>query len=241
MLRRNAISSFAIGLMVAAGSQSAAASSGSAGPNWSGLFFGVQAGYEWSDADWLFPELSLFSDPGARDSYGLDGALAGGHLTFNRQVNSFVWGIELSLRGGSVDGTTVGTLEPLYFDDSFTTRIGTHGTVTGRLGYALGDVLIYGKGGFAAGEVSFNAEIKPTPHVVAAGKKTHTGWTIGAGIDYLLTPNVAFGVQYDYIRLGGETYDMRTQGPIAGARVVAVVDDIDLHSVTARLSIKLAP
>lgn len=90
------------------------------------------------------------------------------------------------------------------------------GTVRGRLGYAFGNTLIYGTGGFAAGGVRtsysytdnailFNgtAPFLHTPqHAVVSNSATNTGWVAGAGIEVKLSPNWSLKGEYQYIDLG---------------------------------------
>jgi outer membrane immunogenic protein len=39
-----------------------------------------------------------------------------------------------------------------------------------------------------------------------SNKQTHLGWTIGAGVEAMLAPNVTARVEYLYVDLGRETY-----------------------------------
>ena len=73
------------------------------------------------------------------------------------------------------------------------------GTVRGRAGYAMNNVLIYGTGGFAygGGTVSFGA---------ISSSQTHTGWTVGAGVEVGLTQNWSAKAEYLYLRLDDQSY-----------------------------------
>jgi opacity protein-like surface antigen len=66
---------------------------------------------------------------------------------------------------------------------------------------------------------------------ISAGEtRNHNGWTVGLGIEYLLTRNLALGVEYGYIDLGEAEY--RTS---EGQRF-DVDKDVTAHSVMARLN-----
>ena len=71
-----------------------------------------------------------------------------------------------------------------------------------RVGVTLPGVptlLIYGTGGFAygGGTVSFGA---------ISNSQTHTGWTVGAGVEVGLTPNWSAKAEYLYVRLDDQGY-----------------------------------
>jgi outer membrane immunogenic protein len=75
------------------------------------------------------------------------------------------------------------------------------GTVRGRAGYAMNNVLFYGTGGFAYG--GGRVEIGPFTE-----SQTHIGWTVGAGLEVGLTPNWSAKAEYLYIRLQNEPYSL---------------------------------
>lgn len=234
-------------LLAFAGTQGVVAAPEDPSPNssrWSGLYVGLHAGYGWGDSAWNFPDPNFYTfTPNNTLPTNLDDYVLGGQLSFNRQVGSLVWGVEAAFSGRSVEHTTVGTLEPsFYLDDRFTTRVEAHGTLTARLGYTQGNYLLYGRGGAALGRVSFNAiSGEPIAGTLTNGEKTLHGWTLGGGVEYMFSPGITLGIQYDLIRLDGKTYSMNTTGTSPGSPVVARIDAIDLHSITARLNIRLLP
>jgi outer membrane immunogenic protein len=73
------------------------------------------------------------------------------------------------------------------------------GTVRGRLGYAMDRFLVYGTAGVAygGGELSAGG---------LSSSQTHIGWTIGAGVEAMLAPNITARLEYLFVDLGKETY-----------------------------------
>ena len=73
------------------------------------------------------------------------------------------------------------------------------GTVRGRAGYAMNNVLFYGTGGLAygGGRVDFGPFNE---------WQTHFGWTAGAGVEVGLTPNWSAKAEYLYVRLNDRGY-----------------------------------
>lgn len=86
------------------------------------------------------------------------------------------------------------------------------GTVRARLGYLFyPTVLVYATGGFAYGNVtldttwtaqeSLGPAVFPTIATQNHSSKTLTGWTTGAGIEWLFQPNWSTSLEYSYYKL----------------------------------------
>jgi outer membrane immunogenic protein len=105
------------------------------------------------------------------------------------------------------------------------------GSVTGRLGYAWGPALLYAKGGYAwrdnANLTVVNAGL---PAAFTTGGNHKDGYTVGAGLEYMFTPNWSAKAEYQYYNFGNTTFNT---GPadIAGARFRN-----DEHTVKAGLN-----
>jgi len=77
------------------------------------------------------------------------------------------------------------------------------GTVRGRIGYAVNNVLFYGTGGYAwiDNKITLSAL-----GVAVSDSKFHSGWTVGAGVEAFFAPQWSVKGEYLYRSLGGETY-----------------------------------
>lgn len=73
------------------------------------------------------------------------------------------------------------------------------GTLRARLGYSVGNVMFYGTGGAAYGKGELTAG-------GLTGEETQWGWTIGAGVEAMLTQNVSAKFEYLYVDLGNKRY-----------------------------------
>ena len=127
--------------------------------NWSGFYIGGHAGdgvarTEWTTKvnDGMYGDMS----PGYGFSQNDSGFIGGGHVGFNHQVNHFVFGVEGSFTVSAIEGTFANHLYGAA-DDVFKAKINNITTLTGRIGYASGNVLFYAKGGYAGAEVDFSA------------------------------------------------------------------------------------
>src|SRR5438270_12641288 len=64
------------------------------------------------------------------------------------------------------------------------------GSVTGRLGYAFGPALLYGKGGYAWRDGSnLAATVAGVPAAVTTSGNRRDGYSVGAGLEYMFSPN----------------------------------------------------
>jgi outer membrane immunogenic protein len=83
------------------------------------------------------------------------------------------------------------------------------GTFTGRIGYASDRALFYLKGGGAwvHDRLSFidTFELTTAPVVltlIGTSSPNRFGWTVGAGFEYALLPNLSAFIEYDYLGFG---------------------------------------
>lgn len=180
--------------------------------NWTGFNIGVHAGYLWGDAD-----VSGYA-PGVPD-IDLDSAFGGIQLGYLWQSNALVFGIETDFSFTDASGSS-------YYQPSegLSVELDWFGTVRGKVGYAIDNVLIYGTGGLAYGHISAD-EINFGSG--ASTDKTKLGWTAGAGVDWAFAKNWTVGVEYRYMDFGSVSFDPDAFGPA----------DIDVTSSTVRLNV----
>ena len=171
-----------------------------AGYGWNGFYAGVSAGYAAGDVDVHDTNGGVAPGP---FSYSPDGGIGSVQAGYNFEFNSFVLGIEGDIGYMGFDGNgIIGSASATSHQD-LTLDGGLYGDLTGRLGYAFGPALIYAKGGFAF----FDGEAKQTttnPGYVTTGTDTFTGWTLGAGLEYLLTQKVSVKLEYQHFDFGSQ-------------------------------------
>ena len=148
-----------------------------AGYNWGGAYAGVNLGYEWGK----------LSNSAGNPSGFLGGVQAG----YNWQSGQFVFGAETDLQVSGADDT----FAPWKFSNPW------FGTVRGRVGYAMNNILFYGTGGLAYGSV------KGTFLGLEETKST-VGWAAGAGMEVGMTPNWSAKVEYLYMDLSSRAYSI---------------------------------
>ena len=193
---------------------------------WTGFYFGGHAGLATGDTQGT-PGLGVGPPPGLLSTdYNLEGALYGGQIGFNWQTGALVLGVEGSLSGSSVQGSTacVVLLECKRDVDWLA-------TVTGRVGYAMGRSLVYGLAGVAWGDVDTNVSIVGIP--ILSGGETHVGWVAGFGFEHALSNHISARIEYAHVDLGSDTHGLA----LVGGGPVVVNDKVDVRMDTIRLGV----
>lgn len=188
--------------------------------DWGGFHFGVQGGYahtKQGDGLWLNNRYNRFNAafPRELDVGGMTGGLRAGYdVQFG---NGLVLGA--MLEGNLADLEKGYSSSFLGFPYGVKTRVSNFGIASLRVGYAWNQVLFYGTagGGLASTEVRafdnlFGTNLKASPSL--------SGWSLGAGVDYAINPNMIVGVGYRYLDLEnktvfrGTTADTRVGGQV---------------------------
>ncbi|HYJ42936.1 MAG TPA: outer membrane beta-barrel protein [Xanthobacteraceae bacterium] len=107
-------------------------------------------------------------------------------------------GLEGDFAWANIRGTVN---DPFFAGKNFSSKTDWIATGTGRIGYSFDRVLFYGKGGGAWAHNRFDMTFfGGTP---ATATETRFGWTLGAGIEYMLTPNWSAKFEYNHYDFGG--------------------------------------
>jgi len=165
--------------------------------NWTGFYAGVHGGYGWSDSITAgTPGVSVITE----STSDLKGGFGGGQIGYNWQLApSWVWGIEADAAGAGIrwglNDLAGGTFE---------TKIRALGSVTGRIGYAVDNLLIYAKGGWGWADSRVSLTV---PGVGSASdSQFNSGWTVGGGLEYGFAPSWSAKVEYQYYDFSNKTY-----------------------------------
>jgi outer membrane immunogenic protein len=208
------------------------------GYNWTGFYAGLNGGYNWGKADAVFLPGTAFTTPVKQD---VNGGLGGGQIGYNWQLDrTWVVGLEADIQGTgergratSTPGVTRLTLPGGDFNLVATTSAASSwsfpwfATFRGRVGLlATPDLLLYGTGGLAVGEVKYSTQTSTTAQVFGPGSQgttpsgaavtvagtplsesqTRVGWTLGAGLEKKFDRNWSAKLEYLYLDLGSKSY-----------------------------------
>jgi outer membrane immunogenic protein len=143
---------------------------------------------------------------------------AGGQAGYNWQRGSFVYGFETDLSAIDLNASMGGLTNLSCPTDTAATnaRIDWYGTVRGRAGWVAGKALFYGTGGLAYGNVDLNSSFNSDGMSLnSSTSSVRTGWVAGGGIEYMLQPNVALTLAYQYVDLGTDNVASSTTGGVS--------------------------
>jgi outer membrane immunogenic protein len=165
--------------------------------SWNGLYVGLNLG-----GGWLTGNSNNLGWGWTGSNSNSGGVVGGGQIGYNFQFGSmFVAGVETDFQGTSIGSGGGGNNWGLGLGNGFangsSASLNWFGTVRGRIGITLFNpqLLIYGTGGFAYGEVTGNG--------LTQWNTVGTGWTAGGGIEYAFMPNWSAKIEYLYTNLAG--------------------------------------
>jgi outer membrane immunogenic protein len=224
--------------------------------NWGGFYFGVHAGWQWSDIDASYgltgnPALQISAINGAGWGVSHDSPVVGGQIGLQHQFGQLVVGVEGSYTTAYRDNygsdlcprQTIALFNCVArFDDVM--------SIGGRLGWAMltdccKNFLPYVTGGYATMQWSAearNRSLAPgAATIIQWGDGRNTGWYIGGGVDWALAQNWTIGIEYRH-------YDFDTNLELARAVVGGVwgavpndnaTFDMSADTITLRVNWKL--
>ncbi|MFO1101921.1 MAG: outer membrane beta-barrel protein [Methylocystis sp.] len=170
--------------------------------SWTGVYVGLNLGGGWLDNYNRQGWGSTFSGVGWWPTYVYNGnnssggVIGGGQIGYNYQVTPlFVVGVETDIQGTSIGGSSA---TGGWWFGGATRSVSWFGTVRGRVGISLfkPELLFYGTGGFAYGDLKLNLPI------FNGFRQTATGWTAGGGVEYAFLPNWSAKLEYLYTNIG---------------------------------------
>jgi len=119
-----------------------------------------------------------------------NGFVGGAQAGYNFQVSpSGVLGFETDISATSIDDKAGG----VKFGVDYL------GTIRARAGYTVDRAMFYATGGAAYGRGALEVG-------GLSNTQFHWGWTLGGGVEAMVTPNVSARLEYLYVDLAKETY-----------------------------------
>jgi outer membrane immunogenic protein len=168
------------------------------GFNWTGIYIGAMGGYGFGSA----------SSDNFSGSANLSGGFVGGQFGFNWQApgSSWVFGVEGDGAWPSIDSSISATAPRLTFAGE--TKLTALATARARAGWAAGPALFYATGGIAGANNKLSGTLTAPsfPFAAVNDTQTHTGWVVGAGIEYAFARNWTAKAEYNYMSLGNRPY-----------------------------------
>jgi outer membrane immunogenic protein len=172
---------------------------GCASANWNGFYVGINGGYAM--------QRSTLSDQGNADALAVEsevgtqadttsGGLIGGTAGYNFQQCLTFWGIEADWDWSSLRDSYEVNLARTGYNWSLSDNTDWFGTLRGRTGVAIENLLLYVTGGAAWADI--NNAATPNPAVFGAripvgynDTAVQWGWAAGAGAEWSLTSHLS--------------------------------------------------
>jgi outer membrane immunogenic protein len=219
--------------------------------NWTGFYIGGNVGGSWGHISQSnssvttdgslttgVPGFNAGTFPGPDRSYDLDASFAGGfQVGYNYEFeNHVVLGVEgdFSWTGNKGDDSFNASAQgPTY---STSVKADWFATLRGRLGYSFGQFLPFVTGGVAWAHTSSTVTDEPwtalggagpspaDPHFSASSSSIATGYAIGAGLEYALTPHWSIRGEYMHLGFANKGYDFNFGGTVGTAHADAKMD-----------------
>jgi opacity protein-like surface antigen len=171
--------------------------------NWNGFYIGANFGGVFTKerasagSDFLEAPSIFSSNP--------SGVLGGLQFGYNLQfAPQWLIGIEGELDWTSAQGTA-NAFGPAA-TVTLTSNHNWYDTIDGRLGYMMGPVLIYAKGGAAWMNSDYALTAAGAITGLSSVKATRDGWTAGGGLEAFIMPNWSAKLEYDYLDFGHYNY-----------------------------------
>jgi outer membrane immunogenic protein len=219
--------------------------------SWTGTYVGANVGGIWGKFD-VNPTTTnnLTGAVGAPGVMSINNSslIGGFQAGYNWQIGQWVLGLEQDYQFTGLKQTATFAAPAGLFlaGDSLAVKTDYLAATRAKLGMTWDRALIYAAGGLETGEF----DVTSTYVARGAGgspvlgftdsNKLHFGFNVGAGIDYAVTNNVFIGVEYRYLDLGKETYNLGAFTPAGGAaQTVSSSVGLTASEVTARLNFKL--
>lgn len=168
--------------------------------NWSGAYVGGSANYNFG----------RFRHGDDHDAKALGGALYGG---YNMQSGQIVYGGETDIGYTGADSAA---------GPGLTGKQRWNGSVRGRVGYDASPFLVYGTAGLALTDNKISNGTNSDDRVLP-------GYTVGAGVETMVTNNVTARVEYRYSDYSSRTFTLGNE---------SVSRDFNDHSVKVGMGVK---
>jgi outer membrane immunogenic protein len=160
--------------------------------SWEGWYAGVHAGAAWQQTN----ASTTYGETFNNNTFSKTGFIGGGQLGYNWQHGNFVFGLEGDISGFSGKNTGQAGCT------TYTGQVRWLSTMRGRFGLAVGHTMAYMTAGVAFGGVKNSFNIRSEEGSSYSSSKTRVGWTVGGGVEHMLSRNWTIGLEGLFVDLG---------------------------------------
>jgi outer membrane immunogenic protein len=178
--------------------------------SWAGWYIGAHAGAAWQKTDVTPKNAGVFDNdgyfiPDPSASFSKTGFIGGGQIGYNWQHGNFVFGLEGDISGLS-GRASADVTDGNGYGITYSSKIRWLSTVRGRFGLAVGDTMAYMTAGVAFGGVRNSVAFEDGD--TFSRSKTKTGWTVGGGVEHMISRNWTVGLEGLFVDLGNSSVDV---------------------------------
>ena len=158
---------------------------------WAGFYIGGQVGWVGTD------DRLLFSNGAPTLHVERDGFVGGGHLGYNFQRGSIVFGVEGDFEGTDLHRhvrSAAGITSEGAIDSDW------EGSIRGRLGVAVDRALFYATAGAAFTRVDVKGG--PLGGPLISNSESVSGWTVGGGVEFAIARPLTMRIEYRHTDFG---------------------------------------
>jgi opacity protein-like surface antigen/outer membrane receptor protein involved in Fe transport len=167
--------------------------------DWTGLYVGANFGGAFSAGEHVLTPIGW----GATNPSGVLGGLQFGYNYL--LAPSWLVGVEAELGWTSAQGKT-NFVDPAGTASlSITSNHNWYDTVSGRVGYVMGPLMLYAKGGAAWMNASYRMAVNSGLDGTTLADTTKSGWVAGGGLEYMLGTHWSAKLEYDHLHFGSQT------------------------------------
>ncbi|WP_347337315.1 TonB-dependent receptor domain-containing protein [Bradyrhizobium tropiciagri] len=166
--------------------------------HWAGAYAGANFGGAFSAGEHVLTPIGA-------DRTNPAGALGGLQFGYNYlAAPNWLVGVEAELGWTSAQGKAD------FVDPAGTASLSITGdhnwydTVTGRVGYVMGPLMLYAKGGAAWMNADYRMEVNSGLDGLTQTNTTRSGWTAGGGFEYMLGSHWSAKLEYDHLAFGSK-------------------------------------
>ena len=226
--------------------------------DWSGVYFGVGSGYQWSTVDVAHVPGGVFpGTTGIGISSTHDEAFLSAHLGLQHQFGAIVLGVEggwmstlRDTKGSSehCDSVPAVLQNPILAPGDFcSARLNDILTIGGRAGWAAGRWMPYVTGGYANGAFDFDNRVPSGPGGATQLQETaHArlgGWYLGGGVEWAISPGWTAGVEYRHYEFDSRdatAYCASTGGASLCAPLGTALEKVKFDATTDTVSARVS-
>ena len=239
-MKKGLLISIAASTMIFAGGDIAPVASAPV-DNWSGFYGGIQAGYAWNDLDVDYTRYRRGNADNTAAVHGLDvdGSAAGLYAGYNWLMdNGILLGVEgeINMVGADDSGLNVNPKKGTDPRKYTVVEQNWDAALLARAGMVMDNYLPYVIGGVAWG--NFDVTKYGPKNKKFNTDMTLTGWTVGAGLEMVLSENLHARIQYRYTDYGDDTKLIKKGNGQGNPHTDAKLDVSNSHQVMVGLTFR---